>query len=561
LALRETIRNLRRTREIIKVLLKYGFEDMVSGTVLKKFVTEKRKREWKSTEKLVMESSRFERIRMACEELGPTFVKSAQVLSNRPDLLPEALITEFQQLQSNVRPFAFTLVKEIIEQELKQPIEEVFASLDEKPIGSASIGQVHKAALLDGTEVVIKVRRPHVEEIIKTDISIMKEVVRRGNNYFEKQGIINAMDVVEAIEKTMSKELDYTHEARNIDQFRQFYKQYDYFYAPRVYRQYSTSKILIMEFVNACKITDVAQLRSWGLNPEKIAEKGMELYMMQIFEYGFFHADPHPGNVLIRQDGTICLIDFGMMGKLSKRDKSSFAGIFISMAREDARSMAMYFRQLSIEDEIQDMRTLESDLSELIDDFAHLDVAESNIAALTERLQKLIYENRMRVPGSIFLILRALAILEGIGKTIAPNFNTQKFIAPYSTDLLREQFSLANISEELIFNGSKMVQFITSLPTDLGIILKQMRKGKFASETVLRGYEPLLRKLDRITNRLILCILVAILILASSIISLAPVHENARDRLGLPFISTTGFSVALLLSLVLAYNILRNKKY
>ncbi len=561
MAFKETIRNLRRTREIIKVLLKYGFEDLVSGTILRKFVSEKRRANWMRADKPVMESSRYERIRMACEELGPTFVKSAQVLSNRPDLLPEELIFEFQKLQSQVRPFPYEEVKQIIEEELGQSINDVFREFNEKPIGSASIGQVHKAVLHDGREVVIKVRRPNVDTIIKTDISIMKEVVRRGNNYFEKQGIINAMDVVEALEKTMSKELDYTNEARNIEQFRHFYRKYDYFYAPKVFRELSTRKIMIMEYVDACKITDTSQLIAWGLNPEKIAEKGMQLYMMQIFEYGFFHADPHPGNVLIRQDGTICLIDFGMMGKLTKRDKSAFAGIFISMAREDARSMAMYFRQLTIEDNIQDMRTLENDLSELIDDFAHLDVAESNMAELAERLQKVIYENRMRVPGAIFLILRALAILEGIGKTIAPHFNTQKFIEPYGADLLKEQFSLENITEELLFNGNKMIQFVTALPTELGGILKQMRKGKFVTETVHRGYEPLLRKLDRITNRLILGTLVSVLILGSAITTLAPVHDSARDRMGLPIISTTGFVVALVLSIILMYNILRNKKY
>ncbi|HEY0261847.1 MAG TPA: lipopolysaccharide core heptose(II) kinase RfaY, partial [Chitinophagales bacterium] len=337
MALNQTFRNLNRTREIIGVLIKYGFEDVIMYSTLRNLVPESARLKWLRDNKPITETTRYERIRMAVVELGPTFIKLAQILSNRPDIIPEGLVREFEKLQSRVPPFDSKVAVAIVEREIGRPISEVFEEFDEIPLASASIGQVHKAKMRTGEQVVVKVQRPTVASLMERDLSIIKDVVHRADRYLRKQGIINAEDVVNVFDRALQKELDYKNEARNIERFRTLYRHRRDFYIPKVYREFSTDKILIMEYVEGCKITDIEQLKKWNISPKDVVERGMDIYLTQIFEYGYFHGDPHPGNILVREDGTIVLLDFGMIGQLMPKDKYAFAGIFIAMARHDAR--------------------------------------------------------------------------------------------------------------------------------------------------------------------------------------------------------------------------------
>lgn len=556
----QTIKNIKRTREIIAVLVKYGFEEVVANTALQSFVPQSRQLTWVRNERYVLEYSRWERVRMVFEELGPTFIKGAQVLSNRPDLLPEELIQEFQKLQSNVPPFGFDKVKEIIETELKATIEDVFEYFNTKPLGAASIGQVHRARLIDGTEVVVKVQRPNVKLIVETDLSIIKEVIRRGANFFENNGISNPLDVVLAFEKSMQKELDYLSEARNITQFRAFYKSRKDFYVPCAYKECSTSKVLVLEFVNGCKITDIEQLRKWDVDVPKLAKTGLSIYMTQIFEFGFFHADPHPGNILIRPDGTICLIDFGMVGKLSKRDKFAFTSVFTSMALKDARGMAYALRKLAIDDDISDMRTLESDLNELIEDYISLDVSESSMAEMAQRLQSIIYDHKIRVPGAVFIILRALAILEGIGKTIYPEMNVYDFIKPYGRKMVFEQYSPKNIGKDTLDVVNDFLNFLNAFPNEVRDILKKARQGRLSSEVRLAGLDRLIAVWHYTTNRLALALIIAVLILSASLITAADILVHPSS-LRYPATAIIMYVIAILLALRLISVSFKNGKY
>ncbi|MCB9235931.1 MAG: AarF/ABC1/UbiB kinase family protein [Bacteroidia bacterium] len=555
------IKNIRRIREIISILLKYGFEDLVTSTSLRRFVSSKKQITWTRKDKPIFEYTRWERIRMAAEELGPTFVKLAQVLSNRPDMLPSELISELELLQNKVEPFDVEEAKAIIEDELGKKISEVFDYFEDKPIGSASIGQVHKARLKTGEEVVVKVQRPGVKELIETDLNILKDIVRLSENYLERQGVTNSMDVVESFEKTMSKELLYINEARNMEQFRNFYKDYKNFYVPKPFKEYSSERILVIEFISGCKITDLEQIHRWGLDPKQIAMNGMDIYLTQIFEYGYFHADPHPGNVLVREDGTICLIDFGMVGKLMKHDKYAISGIFINMARTDAKRTAMSLRSLALSSNIPDMRLYEYDIHELIEDFAYQDVDEASMADMSTRLQKIIYDYKMRVPGPIFLIMRALAILEGIGKVIYPDFVTMEFIKPYGAKILKEQLSPTNLLDEVGLGASGLYSFLKTVPVELKSIIGQMRKGEFKSRIEFTDYERFQAKLDYITNRLTLTFLIAALLIGSAISMTADFGIEARTASGIPYISLTGLVIAGGLTLILVFNILRSGKY
>ncbi|MBC6989339.1 ABC1 kinase family protein [Hymenobacter sp. BT491] len=548
---KNTISNLGRIRQVVEVLVRYGFEDVVTNTTLRRLVPQKRRLSWQHAERPVFETTRWERIRMVIEELGPTFIKLAQALSNRPDLLPEPLIDEFQKLQSDVPPFDVQMAKQIIEQELGRPISEVFTEFDDVPLGSASIGQVHRARLLTGEAVVIKVQRPDVQEKVRTDLNLLHELVRLTAGFLRNQGLSNPQDIVDAFERSMMKELDYTSEARSMEQFRKLYESYTTFYIPKPYREFSTAKILIIEFVSGCKISDKQQLLAWGLSPEKVAETGMDIYLTQIFEFGIFHADPHPGNVLVRPDGTLVLIDFGMVGKLTKQQKYAFAGVFIGMARQDARSMALNFRRLALTADIPDMRAFEADLTDLIEDFTMLDVKEMSMSDLADRLQIIIYDYKLQVPGAVFLILRALVILEGIGKVLHPSFNTFEFVRPYGARIIAEQYSTENILSEAQYTGTQLLALIQTLPTDIRQIMRKISRGDLRVRVELSGYQLLMRKADQLVSRTIIALLAVAFLLFSGLSLLGHYTADMPYYRGMPVITWWGFSITSFLLLVL----------
>ncbi len=556
-----TFRNLNRTREILGILIKYGFEDFIANSTLRNLVTESMRLHWLRDNKPVLGYTRYERVRMAAEELGPTFIKMAQMLSNRPDIIPEGLVKEFEKLQDSVPPVEFVKAKAIIEKETGNRLEEMFSEFSETPMASASIGQVYKAKLQTGEEVVVKVQRPGVAEIIEHDLSIIKEGVKRMDRYLKKQGILNSEEVVRVFERAITKELDYQNEARNIERFRSTYSFRTDFYVPRAYREFSNKQVLIMEYASGCKISDIEQMKAWGLNPARIVEKGMDIYLSQIFEFGYFHGDPHPGNVLVNQEGTIILLDFGMVGQLMKKDKYAFAGIFIAMSKYDAREMAVQMRKLSVEDNITDMRQFVYDLNDLIEDYAYLDVKESNIQDVISRLQKIMYDYRITVPGSVFLIFRAFAILEGIGKKLHPNFKTYEFIRPYGQKILTEQLKPENLAAEAAQRLSNLSGFLNALPTEVRGIMSQISKGKLHSEIELQGYGYALKKWDSISTRQSLVYIICTLMLSSTIALLPQYPPEMQFLYGMNKWSFIGYSIAGFLFLIWLYAVARRRVY
>lgn len=559
--LNTTFRNINRTREVLGILIKYGFEDFIANSTLRNLVTESMRIRWLRDDKPVMETTRWERVRMAAEELGPTFIKLAQILSNRPDIIPEELVKEFEKLQDRVPPFPFARAKAIIEKETGKKLEDIFDEFNEVPMASASIGQVHRAKLKTGEDVVVKVQRPDVKEIIEQDLSIIKEGVRRMDRYLKKQGVLNGEEVVRVFERAISKELDYRNEARNIERFRTTYRHRTDFYVPKPYREYSTDRVLIMEFMKGCKITDVKQLREWGISPARIVEKGMDIYLSQIFEYGYFHGDPHPGNILVNEEGRIILLDFGMVGQLMKKDKYAFAGIFIAMSKHDAREMGAQLKKLAVEDNITDMRQFVYDLNDMIEDYSYLEVGESSIQDVIERLQKIMYDYKITVPGGVFIIFRAFAILEGIGKKMHPNFKTYEFIRPYGQRLLTEQLRPENLANEAAQRLSNMSAFMNSFPVEVRGILQKISKGKLHTEVELQGYGYALKKWDSISTREGLVYIICALMISSSIALLGNYPEDMKFYYGINKWSFIGYMIASGFFAVWAYAIVRRKVY
>lgn len=550
-----TIENIGRIRKIVEVLAKYGFEDIVANTGLRNILTPRKKIKGRTPEEEhQFTQTRWERIRLIMEELGPTYIKLGQMLSNRPDFVPEPLIKELEKLLDDVPPFSTEKAREIIEKELGKPISEIFLYFDEKPIGSASIGQVHRARLTSGDDVVVKVQRPNAKRQVITDLSLIREFVKLTENYFIKAGILNPLEIVDTFSKSLQSELDYSNEARNLNQFRTLYRDDDDLYIPKPFRELTTKIVLTSEFISGCKINDIPTLKSWGLRPPDIAKKGLNIYLKQIFEVGIFHADPHPGNILIKPNGKIALIDFGMVGKLMQSQKYAFAGVFISLANKDAKSMATNLRRLSIDHEINDMRAFEYDLNDLIQDYIVLTHDDMGIKDFTVRLQKIAYKYKLQIPGVIFLVLRSLAILEGTAKSLDPKFDMLESLKPYGIKLIAEQYSLKNISGELNHSIAQAFSLLYNLPLEMRDIVKQIRKGKIVLNTKQIGFDKYQRQLDFMANRLVMAIIIGALIIASALSYGSALEKGVTGLYGVPYFSIFCFLLAGFLGFIIFIN-------
>jgi len=316
-----------------------------------------------------------------------------------------------------------------------------------------------------------------------------------------------------------------------------------------------------MEFVSGCKITDIEQLKKWGLSPAKIVEQGMDIYLTQIFEFGYFHGDPHPGNILVQEDGTIVLLDFGMIGQLMKKDKYAFAGVFIAMSKSDPREMANQLLKLAIDNNVTDMRQFVYDLNDLIEDYAHLDVSESSIQDVIQRLQKIMFDYHITVPSGIFIVFRAFAILEGIGKKMHPDFKTYEFIKPYGLRLLTDQLKPENLLNEAGSRFSNLTSFLNSFPVELRTMMQKTNKGKLHFEIELQGYGYALKKWDSITNRMSITYIICALMISSSIALLGNYPEEMKFVYGINKWSFIGYCIAGFLFLILFYTIVRRRIY
>lgn len=557
----KTVKSISRIGEMINILLRFGFDDVIATTALKKFLPAKKQLTGYGTseDESPYEYTRWERIRMVVEELGTTFIKLAQLLSNRPDILPDPLIQEFAKLQSNVPPFSTKTAVEIIEQELGKPINELFTYFDNRTIGAGSIGQVHRARLTRGEDVVVKVRRPDAEHKVRTDLRLMREFFKLTETYFYNLGILNPLEIIDAFEESIRKELDYRNEALNSLRFRRIYAQESDFYIPKPYPELSTQKVLVVEFTHGCQIDNLQQLRDWGISSEKIAEKITDIYLKQIFEFGHFHADPHAGNIFIKPDKQVVLIDFGMTGKLSKQQKYDFANVALSIAQKNPKALASGLRRLATNGEVENMKIFESDLEALIDDYTTLSIDETGVSVLIGRLRRIAFEYKLRIPGSVFVIFRALAILEGIGRKLHPDYKMMEFLIPYGRKIVAEQYAPGNVRNELSYSVSQFMSLLYSSPLDIKYILKKMRKGEFVSTSKIDGLEPAIKQINTSTNRLAAALIIAATLMTSGIVVLAAPPEMLYF-LGIPLLSAVGFGAAGLLGLWLIVYTIRHRK-
>ena len=550
-------RHLNRYRHILTVLFKYGFGDLVDILKIEQYLEIGLQMISRKRREQVEKLSRAERVRMVMEELGPTFVKLGQILSTRPDLISVEFIQELSKLQDNVPPFPYTEARQIIESELGRPLEDIFQHFEDTPLAAASIGQVHRAQLKDGEEVVVKVQRPGIRKTIEVDLEIMLHLASLMERHLEELQVHRPVRIVQEFARTLEKEIDYTIEALHIERFARQSMDDPTVYVPKVFRNTTTERVLTMEYIDGIKASEIDRIEREGLDRKIITARGADLILRQIFDHGFFHADPHPGNIFVLPDNVICYIDFGMMGSIDRQTREDFADLIHTVVHHDESMATQMLLKLTEYDEKPDVRVLERDLTEFIGQHLYVPLKDLQMEKLLHQLLKILSRHRLQIPQNLFLMMKALATVEGIGLLLDPDFEMIKQTIPFIQRVKMARYHPKRMANDIIRSGVEFVKLMQEIPGETREILEQMKQGKIKMEFEHKGLEPMLSTYDQISNRIAFAIVIAALIIGSALIVLS---KTPPFLFGISFIGIIGFLAAALMGLWLLIAILKKGK-
>lgn len=498
-------RNLRRWTEILAVLSKYGLADWLSRTQID-FIKDRLKA---ADGEVLARISTPARIRMALTELGPTFIKFGQLISTRPDLIGPELAEELSQLQTQTPHDSFEDIREVVEMDQGRPLEMVFESFEETPIASASIGQVHTARLLDGREVVVKVRHPGIESVIETDLDIlagMAHLAERIEDFKHYQ----PRQIVSDMSRMMRRELDFRRELRNLIQFRSMFRKDPTVVIPQPFPKFSTERMLTMERIRGKKLSQCAEN---GMTPEELdalARKGANLYMKMIFDEGFFHADPHPGNILLLETNQFALLDFGMVGRISEKLREEIESMLVAIVNRDVAVLVAIVRRIGKCPVHLNETALSSDVAEFLGQYAVQSASNFNMAGALNDFMSIVRSYNITLPSEVSLLIKVLVTLEGTGQLLSPQFSLMEIMKPWQRLMIVKRLSPARQLRKARRFYMQIEQLAEDLPQRVSNILDQVQTGRFDIHLDHRRLGPTV-------NRLVLGMLTSALFMGSSL--------------------------------------------
>ncbi len=558
LKLKRTYRNINRITQILNILVKHGFGQFVEQLNLHSLIPFS-KRLKIMTEGDIPDTSLPDRLRIVFGELGPSFIKLGQLLSSRPDLITDKLADEFKKLQDKVPPFSFEEAGRIIEEDIGAPVFDIFSDFSEQPIAAASISQVHTAVLKEGTKVVVKVQRPDIRATIETDISIMKILAGLMLKYIPETEVFNPAGIVDEFAKTIRKELNFLDEKRNIERFALSFKDVPSLTIPEVHSHISSERVITMEYVDGIRIDDVKSIDRAGLDRSEIARIAVNAYFKMMLEDGFFHADPHPGNIFVLPDGKVALVDFGMVGWLSPAIMESIATVLISIVNKDFDTLIDQFIALGMVTNESDLERFRQEFMTDIVDFIiplyDLALSEINYAEYLNTITNLAIKHKLKIPSSILLVNKCNVILDGIVRDLDPEFNFIDVATPYATKLIRKRYGPKKVVEKLNRNLSELSDSLITIPRQIRLLLRQMSRDELNIKITHVGMESLKRDIDKSTNRLSFSIVIGSIIMSSSVLTLSGLGGKIFD---IPALGITGFIMAFILGVWLLISILRS---
>ncbi len=498
------IRHLSRYRVVASVMARHGLGFLVEEIGLLHMLSLPRRVFTKADSEAIEHKPIGQRMREVCEELGPTFVKIGQLASTRTDLIPEGIVLELTKLQDQVPAFSFSEVYKILEEELGVKPGEVFAEFDELPLAAASIGQVHHALLLSGEEVAVKVQRPHIIPIIETDLEILMDLAILAENRLDWAARYRITEIIEEFSRSLQAELDYTIEGRNGERIaKQFIREPD-IQVPKVFWDYTTRRVLTMEYVQGLKLNDFPRLTEMGYNRKNIAEKIVKAVFHQILIEGFFHGDPHPGNIFVLDGEVISLIDFGMVGRLSPDMKYQFSSIVIAMMRRNTEGILRAVLRMGLVPDDVNMPRLRREVEELRDKYVDVPLSKISLGEAINELFKIAFRHRIRIPADFTLLGKSLLTLEGLVEELDPEICIMDIAQPFGRKLLKERFRPSNLGEKVWHNLVEYGDLLVDLPKQVRGLMTNVQRGQLNLQVHLPEVDIFLRKLDRMSNQITL---------------------------------------------------------
>lgn len=547
--------DLGRLREIISVLVKYRFGNILEQSGLKRSFKVKFSQ---SDDFKELDDTAPERIRLVLEELGTTFIKVGQVLSTRPDLVGKEVANELAKLQDKVPPFPFESVKIVIEEELEGPIEEFFSDFEEIPIASASIAQVHRARLIDGTEVAVKVQRLNLEEQIKKDIVLMRYLARQADKRVKNLQYYNLPAIVDEFERVIELEMDFSQEARNIKKFKSNFEDDEQVYAPNVYQKLSTSRVLTMEFIHGVKISEILE-SDMDIDRRSIAEIGTESYFKMIFLNGFFHADPHPGNIFVIENNVLCFVDFGMVGRLDNEFMENLAELFIYTVNYDIKGMVNQMMYMRLIDDSANVEELKLDLLNILDKYYSAEINDIGGLINEFSMPGIMAKYKIRLPKDFILLGRVLTMAEDLGRKLDPTFNGISLAQPLITKIIKKKLSPLRVLDYQTQYLFEIEHLLKDLPQTMNRLLYRIESGEIKFDLQYKEMDKLTSKIETMVNRVALALIISSLIIGSSLI-LQTDKGMPMPVIGFSEVGLIIFAIASILALGLSISILRHRR-
>ena len=548
--LSKVVRNLGRSQEILSVLFRHGFGDLLQRMGLSQFL----KLTWPGHREGEPEPHELktpaQRFRQAMEELGGAFVKLGQLMSTRPDILPKNWIEELSHLQDNVTPLDFDQLRNTLESDLR-PLADKFEFIDPLPLASGSVAQAHKSFTRDGDDVVVKIRRPGVKKTLLQDCDILQALAELLERHVPEALNYRPVQVVEEFRAALTRELDFTLEGHNLDRFRSNFEPYPNIVFPRPFWGHTTERVLTMERIEGTKISLISGLHYGPENAHRIAETLAEAILRQILEFGFFHGDPHPGNIMLIEENKICFLDCGLVGQLDERMRENLIMLVSAGIRKEVDVVADILIQMNALPEDMNRAQFRKEADLFIDRYYRLPLKQIRISSIVEEVMHLINKFRIQVPSDLLLVGKALITLEGVGRSLDPDFDAVEVAEPFVRELVVTNYGPKFLRRRILEGSRDILRLIRDLPGDLRELARTLRENQFRIILDHRGPKESFRELDRASRRISMSIVIAAVILASAMI----ITSSGEPRfMGIPIIGLGGFGVAAALWLWLVFD-------
>jgi len=532
----QAVKNVQRLRQILSILAKHGFVDVVDRMNLGKFLPGK----WGAYAESQADKAVPERLRLAFEELGPTFVKLGQLLSTRSDLLPEAYIEELTRLQDHVQPLPFDVVRAAVEKELNRKIEEAYSSFNSTPLAAASIGQVHEATLLTGEQVVVKIQRPEIERIIDTDVSLLAFLATLLEKYVPESRVIGPVVIVDEFFRTLSSELDFIIEANNMAKIAENCAAISEIVIPKVYKHLSTGKMLTLEKLEGIRVNDVKALDAAGVDKKRIVEIGAKTFFKWVLLDGLFHGDLHGGNLFILPENRLGIIDFGIVGRLSQKARDQLATMVMSLLTEDYENLCYEYAELGAASSSIDFEGFQREVRNTLSPYMGLSLSDVNVGKVLIEATQIATKFNIKVPGEWMLVFKAILTLEGMGRTLDPDFDLLSMGQDLVKDLVRNQYSVPRLSKELLWVARDLALLLKVLPRQIRWMFRKLNSNDFAFEIKSPDFQQIRRQLELNGRMSSLSVLISGLFISSSI----ALHYSSEAKIGgYPLIAVIYFSL------------------